>query len=133
MREAIDALWRIGDHDAFELLLEDLLSEKVDHPSEAQRVVEILHPASAHFVQDVVNFAQPKCKVALHVIAIRPQLQVDGLHQRQITCQECESFVSRHGVGARYALGDAQRGGQLQQQATPLVESRSDEVLQYLE
>ena len=76
-------------------------------------VVQILHAARAHLVQDVVDLAETIGKVALHVVAVDAELQVDGLHERQVAGQQRQLFLGGHGIGPRDTLGDAQRSREL--------------------
>src|SRR4029077_20551087 len=68
----------------------------------------------------------------LHVFAVPAELQVDGLHQRQVTGQQGQLFLSSHGVFACNPLRDAKWSRQLQDQAAALVERRGDVLLQDL-
>ena len=81
---ALDLHRRIGDDLSLEPLLHPRLVQQVEHPADAQHLVEVDVPALLHLQQDVLDLRHPQLELPIHVLAVHRVLPLDVVEQLDV-------------------------------------------------
>ena len=106
---------------------------EIEHPAEAQVVVEVAVPASFHLEEHFLDRAHPQREALGEVGAILRQLALDVGECGRVLGDEGQAFVGDLHVAAGEHVADTERARDLEREAALLVERIVDEVLQRLE
>ena len=107
--------------------------EEIEHPAEAQVVVEVPVPAALHLEEHLLDRAHPQREALGEVGAILRQLALDVVERGRVLGEQGQAFVGDLHVAAGEHVADAERARDLEGEAALLVERIVDEVLQRLE
>ena len=91
----LDHLRDVVHHPVRELLLEPGSVEELGQPSEADRLVEELHPALLHPEQAVVDVGQPEIELAPHIVAPGAGLAGDVVNRAEVLGQQAKPRLDR--------------------------------------
>ncbi len=137
VHQFVDAVFdlarRVGHHFVLEVLLQLLGAQQVGDAAQAQPVVEEVVAALLHRQQQIVDLADARLEVALHVVVVVDHLAADVVQQLAVARQRAQVGVDVRQLLADEPAADAQRIEQLQPEAPFVVQRLADVALQRLE
>jgi len=132
-RLQLHLLRRVRDHLVLEHPPHPVRVDQVQHPLDADGLVEEVVPPLGHPVQDIVHVAQVVLELAPHVALVRAELRLDRAHGLHVFLDQLAPRLGHVEILLRQPLRHPQRVGQLQPQSLLLVQRVQDVPLQRLE
>ncbi len=129
----LDLLRGVGHDLQLELPLHARAIHEIEHPAQAQVVIEIPVPACFHLEEHFLDRAHPQREALGEVGAILRQLALDVVERGGVMREQGQAIVGDLQVAAGEHVADPERARHLEGEAALLVERMVDEVLQRLE